>query len=212
MPDNRSRCAWLGFEVVRTQPERVAEIHRIPGGVTIQIQASGQANGVFLRETPDRREIVDTERRKHAPLFFLAARMSQRLVVKRGLDPDAHFRGGVVYFACGGESDGGRCIGARLQSRAPRSGPARYTETPRPQLNTTLGYVQSLSPSGRGPVRIMGPLCAPSAARGRAGGSRSGEQLPSGPLWGSRACWHFSVSARCLRKRVQYPPARPRER
>jgi hypothetical protein len=38
----------------RAQAKRVAEIHRITGREAIQIQPARQADGIFLRKTPDR--------------------------------------------------------------------------------------------------------------------------------------------------------------
>ena len=39
----------------------MAEVGRIALGKAIQVEPAGEADGVFLRETPDRREIVDAE-------------------------------------------------------------------------------------------------------------------------------------------------------
>ena len=40
--------------------------------------------------------VVRPERRRCGPLFVLAARLSPRSVVKRALEPDVPFRGGVA--------------------------------------------------------------------------------------------------------------------
>ncbi len=44
----------LVMETICTQPERIRERDRVTRRVAIQIQPAGEANGVFLRETPDR--------------------------------------------------------------------------------------------------------------------------------------------------------------
>jgi hypothetical protein len=58
------RCPSLTVRPVvglTTQTERVAKIDRIAAGESVQVEAAGEAEGIFLRKTPDRREIVDAE-------------------------------------------------------------------------------------------------------------------------------------------------------
>jgi len=40
------------------QPKRVREINRIPSGESVEVEAAGEADGVFLGETTGRRIIV----------------------------------------------------------------------------------------------------------------------------------------------------------
>jgi hypothetical protein len=75
------------------QPERVAEVDRIAAGVAVEVEPAGEAEGIFLRKTPDRTCGRTAERRRCGLLFFLVARQSRVLVVKRALDPEVHFRG-----------------------------------------------------------------------------------------------------------------------
>ncbi len=77
----------------RAQPERIGEVDRIAVGEAIEVEAAGEAEGIFLRKSPDRTCVVGPERRRCGPLLCLAAGVSPRLVVKRGVDPDACFRG-----------------------------------------------------------------------------------------------------------------------
>ena len=56
---------------------------------------SHRPDRVFLRKTPDRRNVVDPERRSWQPLLYLAARRHRGLVVKRARGSDACFDGGV---------------------------------------------------------------------------------------------------------------------
>lgn len=57
----------------RTEPERVAEVDRIPACEPIQVEPPREANGIFLRETPDRTYSRTPERRRCQLLLFLAA-------------------------------------------------------------------------------------------------------------------------------------------
>ena len=77
------------------ESERVAKIHRITAGEAVEVEAAGEAEGIFLRETPDRTWVLCLEPRKPRRFFSLAARLSPFLVVKTSLEPDVHFRGGV---------------------------------------------------------------------------------------------------------------------
>ena len=88
------QCYW-------TQPERIRERDRISPRKPVQVEPAREANRVFLRKTPDRRRVVDTERGRCRPLLFLVAPLSQRLVVKRDRGLDASSQGGVDAL-CGG--------------------------------------------------------------------------------------------------------------
>jgi hypothetical protein len=41
--------------VLRTQPKRITEVDRITVGVAVEIEASGDADGIFLGKKPPRR-------------------------------------------------------------------------------------------------------------------------------------------------------------
>lgn len=76
-------------------PKGSSNLIGVPVREPIQVESPGEADGIFLRETPDRCEVVDPERCRCHPLRFLAARLHRLLVVKRGVDPDVCFRGDV---------------------------------------------------------------------------------------------------------------------
>ncbi len=165
------------FECVGLQPEGVGEVDGTAPRETIEVQAAGEPDRIFLRETPDRTCVVGTERRKPPLLFFLAARLSAHLVVKRGLESDVHVRGGV-----------GRGIGARLQSRDRQRGRRAPPRVPAAPVNITLGYVNaSARAAGRPRARAHnGPMMRTERKREdrpdpRAAGP-DGDRLRSGPL------------------------------
>src|SRR5689334_19502443 len=62
----------------RAQPERVAEVDGVAIREPIEVEAAGEAEGIFLRKTPDRPCGRTPERRSGAPVLCLAARMSPR--------------------------------------------------------------------------------------------------------------------------------------
>jgi hypothetical protein len=47
--------------LARIKSKRIIKVDGISPGIPVQVQAAGQAEGIFLRKTPDRREIVDAE-------------------------------------------------------------------------------------------------------------------------------------------------------
>ncbi len=57
------------------EPKRVGEIDGVSAREAVEVEPAGEAEGIFLRETPDRTGSRRPERRKHAPLFFLTARV-----------------------------------------------------------------------------------------------------------------------------------------
>ncbi len=73
--------------------QRRRKVDRIAAREAVQIQPAREAEGIFLRKTPDRRAIVPARRCRCQPLRCLAARLRPCLVVKTRLDPDAGFQG-----------------------------------------------------------------------------------------------------------------------
>ncbi len=47
-----------------TQPKRVAEVDRVAAREAVEVEAAGEAEGIFLRETPDRTCVVRPDRRR----------------------------------------------------------------------------------------------------------------------------------------------------
>src|SRR6266699_4478902 len=64
------RQARLGalLHPVRTQAKRVTKVYRITRSEALRVEPAREAEGIFLRENPDRTCVVGSERRKHAPL------------------------------------------------------------------------------------------------------------------------------------------------
>ena len=56
---------YEGLDVAgRAQPEGVVEVNRIAISEPVQVEPPGEPDGIFLRKTPDRREVVDLEQRR----------------------------------------------------------------------------------------------------------------------------------------------------
>jgi len=76
------------------QSEWVGEVDRVPICIPVEVEATREPDGVFLRKTPDRPCVVGPERRKPRRLFSLAASVSQNLVVRTAPRPGRRFSGG----------------------------------------------------------------------------------------------------------------------
>ena len=82
----------LELHGVWLQPKWVTEIDGIAAREAIEVEAAGQADGIFLRKSPDRTYNRTPQRRKHADLYFEATDVAEgartvKFVWKAGLRP-----------------------------------------------------------------------------------------------------------------------------
>ncbi len=82
------------YALLRLEPKRVRNVDRVALGEAVEVEPAREADGIFLRKTPDRTYRCTPESRRCGPLLCLAARVSPRLVVRTARDPRRVFSKG----------------------------------------------------------------------------------------------------------------------